>query len=180
MHTFTGQTIRGYNIQQQIGAGAAGTVYKAYQPTVARYVAIKIIRTDTSGLFEQKFTDEARLIARLEHPNIVPLYDYWSDDQAAYLVMRLFNAGTLRDLINQQGTLSLSQTIRIVDQVAEALTVAHEAGVIHRDIKPENIMIDDRGNAYLTDFGIAKQIDRVVADPAERMLVGTLTYASPE
>lgn len=177
------QTIRGFEILEEIATGGYGAVYRAHEALVNRDVAIKVIlpRHADKPEFKQRFESEARLIAQLEHPHIVPLYSYWQDEQGAFLVMRLIRGGSLRQLLQKQGALSLAQTTRLLDQIADALSVAHETGVVHRDLKPENILIDQRGNAYLTDFGIAKQLD----DSAENItatdaIVGTMAYLSPE
>src|SRR5882672_7952805 len=160
MSSFIGQKLREYEIQQQIGEGGSSIVYKAYQSALDRYVAVKAIlaaRTKDPD-FSEKFNEEARLIAHLEHRNIVPIYDYWNDEQGAFLVMRWMRGGTLRNLLYHQGALSLSQVTRLFDQLAEALTVAHESAIIHCDLKPGNVLLDERSNAYLTDFGIARQL----------------------
>jgi serine/threonine protein kinase len=178
----TGQTIRGYEIRENIGAGGYGAVYRAYQPAVSREVAIKVILPEHASKpdFAQRFEQEARLVAQLEHPHIVPLYDYWRDNDGAFLVMRWLRGGSLRAVLDRQGALSLVQTARLLDQVAEALAAAHEAGVVHRDLKPDNILLDERGNAYLGDFGIAKQLDSKLQITDPDSMVGSLAYLSPE
>jgi serine/threonine protein kinase len=175
-----GQIIRGYEFLKPIGSGGYGMVYEALEQAVNRPVAIKVILPDYANQpeFIANFEQEARLVAQLEHPTIVPLYTYWQDDQGAFLVMRYIKGGSLRDMLKKQGALPLSQTTRILTQVAEALQVAHEFGVVHRDLKPDNILIDERGNAYLTDFGIAKHIDGNKSAPDA--IKGTFAYLSPE
>src|SRR2546423_1508952 len=158
MASFIGQTLREYEIQQQIGEGGSGVVYKAHQSSLDRYVAVKALLAAHAKTadFIQRFNEEARLIARLEHPNIVPIYDYWADQQGAFLVMRWMRGGTLGNLLYRPG--ALSQVARIFEQLTDALTVAHESGIIHCDLKPANVLLDERGNAYLTDFGIAHHL----------------------
>jgi WD40 repeat protein/DNA-binding SARP family transcriptional activator/tRNA A-37 threonylcarbamoyl transferase component Bud32 len=172
--------IRGYELREQIGAGAFGAVYRAYQPVVGREVAIKVIKPEYADQpdFIRRFETEARLWARLEHPFIVPLYDYWREPGGAYLVMR-YLPGTLRDRL-QRGPLSLSETTRLVEQIAAALTVAHRSGVIHRDLKPANLLMDNEGNAYLGDFGIAKALVQTSETTQEGQIVGSPGYLSPE
>jgi serine/threonine protein kinase len=176
-----GQTLRGYEIRQKVGAGGYGAVYKAYQSAVDREAAIKVILPEHASKpeFAQRFEIEARLVAKLEHPHIVPLYDYWRDESGAYLVMRWLPT-SLRATLQKQNTLSLAQAARLLDQIGDALTVAHQAGVIHRDLKPDNILLDERGNAYLTDFGIAKQLDSSDHITGTDAIVGTLAYLAPE
>ena len=161
MSDLSGRTIRGYELREQIGAGGYGAIYKAYQPAVEREVAIKVILPEHAGKpeFAQRFENEARLVAQLEHPYIIPLHDYWHDDDGAFLVMRWLRGGSLRDALKQDGAWSPEQTAHLLDQIAAALAVAHKAGIVHRDLKPDNILLDEHGNAFLTDFGIAKDME---------------------
>ena len=174
------QTIRGYELQEIIGQGGFGAVYRAHQPIVDRDVAIKVILPKYSNDpdFIRNFETEARLVARLEHPFIVPLFDYWRDPEGAFLVMRYFGKGSLQGLLRQKRVLSLAETTKIVEQLGSALDIAHHYNVIHRDIKPANILLDDAGNAYLTDFGIARQLDDDTQGQEE--VSGTIAYLSPE
>ena len=175
-----GEALRGYRLLEQIGEGAFGVVHRAVQPQVGREVAIKAIHPDLANHpdFVRRFEREAQLVARLEHPHIVPLYDYWREPDAAYLVMRLLRGGSLDDLI-EQGPIDASQAAGIFDQVAAALSAAHGQGVVHRDVKPGNVLLDEQGNAYLTDFGVALD----AGSPEKTMgtmLRGTPAYLSPE
>jgi CheY-like chemotaxis protein/tRNA A-37 threonylcarbamoyl transferase component Bud32 len=155
-----GMTINGYQIWEKIGEGGAGTVYKAYQPTIGRDVAIKVLRQKYANNTEfiHRFQTEAELVARLEHPHIIPLYDYWHDTNGVYIVMRWLRGGSLHTSLEQKGQWSISAIQHLLDQVTDALSVAHSVGIIHRDLKPDNILLDERGNAYLTDFGLAKNL----------------------
>jgi serine/threonine protein kinase/WD40 repeat protein len=172
--------IKGYEIRERIGAGGFGAVYKAYQTTIGREVAIKVILPDRANQpdFIRRFESEAQLVARLEHPHIVPLYDYWRDPNGAYLVMRWLRGGSLRDAL-ANGAFDLRAIPPLLDQIAGALALAHRSGIIHRDIKPGNILLDEDGNAYLTDFGIAKDLS-LPNGTASDMLIGSLDYISPE
>jgi len=173
-------TIRSYAIRERIATGGFGEVYRAWQPVVEREVAIKVIRPEFANHpdFIRRFETEAQLVARLEHPHIVPLYDYWREPEGAYLVMR-YLPGNLRTRL-QQGPLTVSACVRLVEQIASALTVAHRHGVIHRDLKPANILLDEAGNAYLADFGIAKVLEPALRATQEGALVGSPAYLSPE
>ena len=153
----SGRTIRGYELSRRLGTGRFAIVYRATQPVLERDVAVKIIRPKYANHpdFIRRFAAEAQLVARLEHPYIVPLYDYWREPGVAFLVMRLLRGGSLLSLL-QEGPLPVEFVIQVMGQVGMALHAAHRAGVVHRDIKPANILLDEDRNAYLSDFGIAK------------------------
>lgn len=171
------QTIKGYRLNERLGQGGFGVVYRATQLSVGREVAIKAILPvhANSREFIQRFENEAQLIARLEHPHIVPLFDYWREPDEAYLVMRYLRAGSLRDRM-KKGKLSIEEILTVLDHVASALDLAHRSGVIHRDVKPENILLDADQNAYLSDFGIAEETT------AAQMggISGSPAYMAPE
>ncbi|KAB2854237.1 MAG: serine/threonine protein kinase, partial [Anaerolineae bacterium] len=154
-----GQTIGPYEILEEIGRGGMARVYRAYQPSMDRFVAIKVIQksiaADPASL--ERFLREARLIARLEHPHILPVYDFNGQHEPPYIVMRYLPSGTLKD-ITSKAQRPAGEVIHVLRQSAAALDYAHRQGVIHRDIKPSNILIDADGNAFLTDFGIARMI----------------------
>jgi WD40 repeat protein/DNA-binding SARP family transcriptional activator len=154
-----GQPLRGYRLIERVGEGTFGTVHRAFQPEVGREVAVKIIRPGLANHpeFIRRFGAEAQLVARLEHPHIVPLYDYWREPDGAYLVMRYLRGGSLREAL-AHGALQPDRVVLLVEHVALALTSAHRQGVVHRDVKPANILYDEEGNAYLSDFGIAKEL----------------------
>jgi len=181
MTALSGGSIRGYEFEEQIGSGGFGAVYRAYQPAVDRQVAVKVILPEFARHpdFVARFEAEARTVAKLEHPHIVPLYDYWHDEQGAFLVMRYLKGGSLRERLEKDGALLAEEVGRILEPICEALQAAHEAGVVHRDLKPENILLDERGQAYLTDFGIAKHLTaRAVTRTG--MLMGSAAYLAPE
>jgi serine/threonine protein kinase/ABC-type glycerol-3-phosphate transport system substrate-binding protein/DNA-binding SARP family transcriptional activator len=170
--------VRGYEIREQIGEGAFGLAYRAYQPAVGREVAITVIPPERADdpAFIRRFEAEAELVARLEHPHIVPLYDYWREPGAAYLVTRLLRGGSLADTL-RAGPLAPDQAAQLVHEVGSALSLAHRLGAVHRDIKPAKILIDDDHRAYLTDFGIA--VDDEAGPGSGRATLGS-PYASPE
>ena len=176
------QTIKGYELRERVGAGGSGEVYRAYQPAVGREVAIKVIlpRHAAEPAFIRRFEVEAQLVARLEHPHIVPLYDYWRDPTGAYLVMRSLRSNLRAALAHEPW--KLEAAARLLDQIAAALTFAHREGIVHRDIKPENILLDEDDNAYLSDFGIAKDIYLRIPteDAAYGAALRSAAYVSPE
>jgi WD40 repeat protein/serine/threonine protein kinase/two-component SAPR family response regulator len=173
--------VRGYELKEEIGAGTFGVIHRAVQTAVSREVAIKIIhpRYANQPEFIRRFETEAQIIARLEHPHIVPLYDFWREPDGAYLVMRLLGGGNLLTNL-QSGIWSPERTRHFLDQIALALFAAHQRGIIHRDIKPANILFDHDGNAYLSDFGIAKNLHEAHPLTADGDIIGTLDYISPE
>jgi WD40 repeat protein/serine/threonine protein kinase/DNA-binding XRE family transcriptional regulator len=181
LEDLSGRAIRGYMLGEKIGAGAFGAVYRAVQPLVEREVAIKIILPKHANHpdFIRRFEAEAQLVARLEHPHIVPLYDYWREPGVAYLVMRLLRGGNVQELIDR-GPLSLDQIVHLLDQIGSALQAAHRSGVVHRDLKPSNVLLDEDGNAYLADFGIAKNLGSPDAHTQTGMIIGSPAYISPE
>ena len=152
----TGVAVPGYELGEVIGEGAFGAVYRAVQPSVGREVAVKVVRADLADdpRFVQRFEAEAQLVARLEHPHVVPLYDFWRRPGGAFLVFRLLRGGSLSERI-ADGPLPLADVTRLVDEMSGALAAAHALGVVHRDVKPANILFDESGNGYLADFGIA-------------------------
>ncbi len=177
------QVVKGYELREQIGEGGYGVVYRAYQPLVGRDVAVKIILPQHANHpdFIRRFEWEAQLVARLEHPYIVPLYDYWRDPDGAFLVMRWLRGGNLHDLLHNR-PLPTELLGRLIEQVGSALAVAHRRGVVHRDLKPANILLDEEGNAYLADFGIAKDLGTRVSpyQTDASTVVGSPAYISPE
>ncbi len=176
--------LKGYQLKQVIGAGGFSVVYQAHQPVVEREVAIKAISpTYTNNPdFVRRFEKEAQFIARLEHLHIVPLYDFWREPDGAYLVMRFLTGGNLKTSIFNHGAWPLQQTIKLIDQIASALSTAHQNGIIHQDLKPENILLDNLGNGYLADFGIAKDAltNTNLSDAGADRLWGTPAYMAPE
>lgn len=178
-----GQTIANYQIMSILGKGGMGVVYKAWQASLKRFVALKILYPDLSEdtEFLQRFLREAHVAAQLSHPNIVVIHDVGTHVKYHYLAMELVTGRSLGKLIEEQKRLSLGQALELTRQVADALAMAHAMNVIHRDIKPANIMVDQRGKAKVLDFGIAKLLGEGAADlTVGGMLVGTPEYMSPE
>jgi serine/threonine protein kinase len=179
--SLVGRTLGNYLIQELLGQGGMATVYKGYRADIDRYVAVKVLPPHP-GLdqeFIERFRQEARTIARLQHPHILPLYDYGVQDDILYLIMAYIDGGSLADRI-EEGGMRLSEVEKILRQVAGALDYAHRQGVIHRDIKPDNILLDKEGNALLADFGIAKLAEGGSNLTVTGGLVGTPAYMAPE
>lgn len=176
-----GRTLGGYRIVEQVGMGGMATVYKAYDASTDRYVALKTLPEQYSKdpQFVERFRREAKAIAKLEHLHILPLFAYGEDEGVAYLAMRYLPAGTLSNHIKQRGQMPLEEASRLLNQIASALDHAHANGVLHRDIKPSNILIDKDANAYLTDFGIARMVEGTL-DLTGDSILGTPQYMSPE
>lgn len=175
-----GVPLRGYRLLDRIGTGTFSVVWRAVQPSVGREVAVKQIRAElaTQPDFVRRFEAEAHLVARIEHPHVVPLIDYWRDPDAAYLVMRWLRGGSLEERL-RHGPLPLHGVLRVLDEIGGALAAAHARGVIHRDVKTGNILFDDDGVSYLADFGIA--LDTTVPDPdVSALSTGSPAFASPE
>jgi serine/threonine protein kinase len=176
-----GENVGPYRIIEQLGQGGMATVYKAYHPALERYVAIKALHPafmEEEG-FLARFQREARVIAKLEHPNIVPIYDFSEHKGRPYLVMKYIEGETLKARL-ARSSLSDSEKLEIIEAVGKALSFAHKKGIFHRDIKPSNVLLCSDGSIYLADFGLA----RIAADGASTlsgdMLMGTPHYISPE
>ncbi len=183
----TGQTLGQYELRELLGMGGMGAVYRAYQRSLKRYVAVKVMSAALAQQpgYIERFTREAETSAALEHPNIIPIFDYGAQQDISYLVMRLLTGGTLAERMAQRagtGQLlpSLGEIAGLLRQVGSALDYAHNQGVIHRDIKPSNVMFDNHGNAFVVDFGIAKLLDATSGLTGTGSVVGTWGYMAPE
>ncbi len=180
-----GQSLGKYRILEPLGRGGMAQVYKAYHPQLDRYVAVKILRSDLveEEEFLARFRREARAVAALRHPNIVQIFDFDVQNDLYYMVMELLEGDTLKAYLNalrvRSEKLPLGEMVRIFSDVLAGLTYAHGEGIIHRDLKPANIMLTRRGQAVLTDFGIA-QIIGGTQYTVSGALMGTLSYMAPE
>jgi serine/threonine protein kinase len=170
-----------YEIKQELGQGGMATVYQAYDPNFERDVAIKVLPHALlhDPQFRARFEREAKMIAMLEHPAIVPVYDFGEQDGQPFIVMRYMSGGSLSDVI-KRGPISAEETSRFIARLAPALDVAHSRGIIHRDLKPGNVLYDQYGNAFLSDFGIAHQSQENGLTLTGTAIVGTPAYMSPE
>lgn len=182
--TLIGQTIGPYLILEPIGYGGMANVYKSSRLTDGLLAAIKILPAFRSGdpAARARFEREARTLAQLQHPHIIPIYDFDTEGPVPYLAMRYFSGGSLKEtLLNLPAgrRLPLEQTLRIILEIGSALAYAHQFGLVHRDIKPGNILFDSAGHAILSDFGVVKNI-YMSSHTLTGMLVGTPAYMAPE
>lgn len=175
-----GRSVRGYELREEAGRGSVGIVFRAFQASVGREVALKVIDPEVAGTseFVRRFAEEARVIASLEHPHIVPLHDFWREPGGAFLVMRWMGGGTLADRLGD--TTEPEALMRVFDQIGSALAYAHSCGVVHRDVKPANVHFDGDGNAYLADFGLAVTGIETGGSPVTVSKGAQPPYASPE
>lgn len=176
-----GETVGPYRIVEKLGQGGMATVFKAYHPALDRYVAIKVLHPafQEDPHFLARFQREARIVAKLDHPNIVPIFDFSEHRGHPYLVMRFVEGETLKARL-AKGPLSLEEVWRVVRAVGDALSYAHRQGILHRDIKPSNIILTPDGHVYLTDFGLARMAQAGESTLSRDMMVGTPQYISPE
>jgi serine/threonine protein kinase len=185
MADLEGTSLGPYQIQALLGTGGMGQVYRAHDPRLGREVAIKVLAAPLAqepGSLE-RFRREARAVAQLYHPHIVPIYDFGEQDTLMYLVMPFISGGTLREILTRHGTLPLSEAYAFFEPLADALQYAHERGLIHRDVKPANVLLNNEGGALLTDFGIARLARRDVEATtltSPGAFVGSPAYAAPE
>ena len=170
-----------YIIKQEIGRGGMATVILAYDPRFERDVAIKVLPREFlhDAQFRTRFEREAKMIALLEHPAIVPVYDFGEEEGQPFIVMRYMSGGSLSDHL-KKGAISLQDVIQIYNRLAPALDVAHAKGITHRDLKPGNILFDQYGNAFLSDFGIARLAQTTGVTLTGGNILGTPAYMSPE
>ncbi len=181
-----GTIFAGYRIEGVLGRGGMGVVYLAEQPELGRRVAIKVIAPALASDpdYLRRFRRESRLAAAIEHPNAIPIYEAGvADEDMPYLVMRYVEGEDLSSLLRRHGRLESRRAAAIVDQIAGALDEAHARGLVHRDVKPANVIVESRRgteHAYLTDFGLTREMDASSGVTATGRWVGTIDYASPE
>lgn len=175
-----GQIVNNYHILTHLGSGGASDVYKAQHTETGRIIAVKVLDFDQKRDEEsiKRLQMEAVIAFRLNHPNIIKLYDYWRDEYGIWVAMPWMPGGSLRQQI-EQGGWSIRRTLNLLKQLAGALTAAHKKSIIHRDIKPDNILFDTDGIAYLADFGVAKRL-KADAITHPTVFVGSPAYLAPE
>jgi serine/threonine protein kinase len=181
MNLQEGQKIGAYEIVGPLGQGGMATVYKAYHERLDRFVAIKLMHATflQDEDFRSRFQREARIVARLEHQNIVPIYDYAEHENMPYLVMKYIEGMTLKRRAIKTG-LSLHDTYNFLNRIADGLDYAHRQGILHRDMKPSNILVDKNDMPYITDFGLARIAEAGSSTISHDMMLGTPFYISPE
>jgi serine/threonine protein kinase len=176
-----GETVGRYRIIEQLGQGGMATVFKAYHAELDRFVALKVLHPafleDSS--FLARFQREARLVAKMDHPNIVPIYDYAEHEGRPYLVMKFIEGETLKARL-ERGQIPRPEIQTIVEAVGAALGYAHKQGILHRDMKPSNVLLADDGHIYLADFGLARIAQSGESTLTSDMILGTPQYISPE
>jgi serine/threonine-protein kinase len=176
-----GENVGRYRIVEQLGQGGMATVFKAYHAELDRYVALKVLHPAfmEDASFLARFQREARLVAKLDHPNIVPIYDYAEQDGRPYLVMKFIEGETLKARLGR-GSLTPPEVMKVAEAVGIALGYAHKQGILHRDIKPSNVLLASDGQIYLADFGLARIAQSGESTLTSDMILGTPQYISPE
>jgi serine/threonine-protein kinase len=169
-----------YEIKSELGRGGMATVYRAYDPLFDREVALKVLPREMlhDPHCRTRFDRELKIVAGLEHPAIVPVYDVGEEDGQPYFVMRYMSGGSLAGEI-EKGRFSLEDAARIIEKVAQGLTYAHKKGIVHRDLKPDNILFDNTGSPFISDFGVAK-LTESTSSLTGSGVIGTPAYMSPE
>src|SRR5918999_1458244 len=170
-----------YRLDEKIGAGGMSSVYRAFDPTLERWVAIKMMHRDISSDPAQleRFRREARAVAQLNHPHVVTVIDAGEDEGAPFIVFEYVEGETLKDRIKRQGRLPVSEAVAYAIEIGRALECAHLHRLVHRDVKPQNVLIDSEGRAKVTDFGIARSLEAEGLTATGRVL-GTTDYVAPE
>jgi serine/threonine protein kinase len=169
-----------YEIKSELGRGGMATVYRAYDPSFDREVAIKVLPREMlhDPQFRSRFEREIKMVAGLEHPAIVPVYDVGNEDSQPYFVMRYMTGGSLTDQI-EKGNFSVEDTARVIEKIARGLAYAHKKGIVHRDLKPDNILFDNNDDPFISDFGVAK-LTEASGGLTGSGVIGTPAYMSPE
>jgi serine/threonine protein kinase len=180
MSMLVGKSLGQFRLVERIGSGGMATVFKAYQPTLDRYVAIKVLPAyhARDPVFVRRFVQEARSVAKLAHPNIVQIHDFGEQDNITYIVMEYVDGGTLKDRLKKP--LPVPEAVDYIIQAAEGLDCAHRNGIIHRDVKPANMLIRKDGHLLISDFGIAKILEGTTNLTRVGTSIGTPQYMSPE
>jgi len=177
-----GSTFAGYEVESVVGAGGLGILYRARQLKLDRPVALKLVEPEVArhAVVRERLRREARAVASLDHPNVVPLYEAGELDGTVYIVTRWVDGTELGTLIHREGPMEVDRAVRIAAQIAAALELAHEKGLVHRDVKPSNAILTPEDHVYLTDFGLAKRAETDPGLTAVDQMLGTVDYVAPE
>ena len=180
LNALVGRSLGQFRIVERIGSGGMATVFKAYQPNLDRYVAVKVLPAyhARDPIFLKRFQQEARAVAKLQHANIVPIHEFGEENGVTYIVMEYVEGGTLKDRLRRP--ISIGESVEFVIQAAEGLGCAHGHGIVHRDVKPANMLLRKDGNLLLSDFGIAKILEGTSNLTRAGTGIGTPQYMSPE
>src|SRR5688572_25885347 len=179
MDTLTHTELGRYRLDEVIRQGGMATVYKAYQPSLNRHVAVKVLEYHQDRQFVERFKAEAQLVAQLQHPNILQVYDYGEQNGVLYLASQYVEHGA--SLADVSKPMALAMALRLVERLLAALEYAHARGIVHRDVKPSNVLLGAPDWPLLADFGIAKLLDAVGEElTAAGQVVGTAAYMAPE
>jgi DNA-binding beta-propeller fold protein YncE len=177
-----GAVVAGYRIESVVGRGGMGVVYRARELGLERVVALKVIAPELleDPRIRERFLNEARTAASIEHPNVIPVHAAGESDGVAYLAMRFIDGDDVRTLVRRNGALAPSRAADVIAQAGAGLDAIHRAGYVHRDVKPANVLIDRDGHVYVTDFGLAKQALTTHGATRTGQWVGTIDYVAPE
>jgi serine/threonine protein kinase len=177
-----GASFAGYRVDDLVGRGGMGVVYRATDASLERSVALKLLAPELARdeSFRRRFATESKVAASLDHPNVIPIYQAGEHDGVLYLAMRFVRGEDLRRRLQREGLLEPGVAAGLVGQVGSALDAAHEAGLVHRDVKPANVLLDAHDHAYLTDFGLTKRLASETVETRTGQILGTLDYIAPE
>jgi serine/threonine protein kinase len=177
-----GSTIAGYEVESVVGSGGIGILYRARQLRLNRPVALKVVDPETAAepVVRERLRREARTVASLDHPTVVPLYEAGEEDGTVYIVTRWIDGTELGELIRRDSPIRPTRAARFAAQIASALEVAHEKGLVHRDVKPSNVLVTSEDHVYLTDFGLTKRAGSASGFTGAQQMLGTIDYDAPE
>ncbi|HYG96713.1 MAG TPA: serine/threonine-protein kinase, partial [Solirubrobacterales bacterium] len=181
----SGDEFAGYRIERRLGRGGMGILYLALEPGLERQVALKLIAPEAADdeVFARRFAEESRIAASIEHPNVVPIYAAGKEAEVAWIAMRYVAGSDLGRRLAREGRLAPSDAVALIAQIGNGLDAIHAAGLVHRDVKPANVLLSgDPGSehAYITDFGVARNIATESGLTQTGRFVGTLDYVAPE